>query len=148
MYKQRRYFLNRIVAIGVSAFIAPKILLANWPKTDFAITEFDQAIRQITGGREIVEGQVTLQMPAIAENGAQVRAEVQTDLPGVKAINLLVEKNPVPLTSRFLISEHSKPYAAVNLKIRETSKVIALVETDDKFYSATHKVQVTAGGCG
>ena len=126
----------------------PKTLLAVWPKQAFSITEFDEAIQRVTEGKEIIAKNVMLQAPTIAENGAQVRVEVQSDLTRVKSISLLVEKNPVILTSQFLIGPNNAPYVAVNLKIRETSKVLALVETDDKFYSATREVQVTAGGCG
>lgn len=147
MDTKRRYFLQTSAAAGAVGLFVPPTLFANWPQDDFAITEFEQAVQKITGGREVVEGSVDLQAPAIAENGAQVRVEVMTDLKDVQAINLLVEKNPVSLTSRFLIGPHNVPYAATNLKVRETSRILALVETSDKFYSASREVRVTAGGC-
>ncbi len=150
MRRTRREFLMSGAAAGAAPLLLSWLVpaLANWPKEEFTTTELQKALDQLLEGQTPIAGSVTLTAPAIAENGAQVRVSVQTDLPNVETISLLVEKNPVPLTSQFIISEHSKPNVAVNLKVRETSKIIALVKADGKFYSASSEVRVTAGGCG
>ncbi len=143
----RRNFLSRVVGwAAVSFFSLPAY--ADWPKAIFSITELDKTIADITGGAGISESDVELEVPRVAENGGQVRVGVKTSLDKVDMINILVEKNPVPLTSRFMFTEYNKPEVAVNVKVRETSDIIALVKADGKFYSARRKVQVTAGGCG
>lgn len=147
MGTQRRTFLVRGLSAGLAALLSPPLVFAKWSKEEFSITDLDKAITEITGGQEVSEKGVVLKVPKIAENGAQVRVSVETKLPNVEAINLLVEKNPVPLTSRFLFTGQSKPNIAVNLKVRETSDVIAVVKADGKFYRAVEKVRVTAGGC-
>lgn len=143
----RRFFLSRAFGWGVAGFFVP-LAYANWPKAIFSTSGLEEAISSITGGNSIVGSGVELEVPQIAENGAQVRVKVKTGLDEVETINVLVEKNPVPLTSQFMITEYNKPEIAVNVKVRETSNIIALVKADGKFYSATRKVQVTAGGCG
>ena len=143
----RREFLAGIAA-GFAAVLSPLAALANWPKQVFAITDLQKVMDELLDGQAVSERGVMLTVPAIAESGAQVRVKVQTSLPKVEMISLLVEKNPVPLTSQFVMSGSSKPDVQINLKVRETSKVIALVKADGKFYSAGSEVQVTAGGCG
>ena len=90
---------------------------------------------------------VMLTAPKIAENGGQVRVAVQATLDNVEWISLLVEKNPLPMTSQFLTLGRSEPYVETNLKVRETSNVIAVVKAGNQFYSASQEVRVTAGGC-
>lgn len=123
-------------------------MFAARPETVFGSDDLQKALDALLGGQNPTDKGVTLTVPKIAENGAQVRVSVETDLPGVETISLLVEKNPVPLTSQFVFSGQSKPSVAVNLKVRETSNIIALVKADGKFYRAVSEVRVTAGGCG
>ncbi len=40
------------------------------------------------------------------------------------------------------------PAVASRLKMAKTSKVVAVVESGGKLYSATKEVKVTVGGCG
>ena len=147
---ERRDFL----ILGIAASVAPLLPFglatnaAAWPKEVFTSTELQKTLEDLLQGRDPIEGKVSLTVPGIAENGAQVRVSVKTDLPDVETISLLVEKNPVPLTSQFIMNRYSKPAVAINLKVRETSRVIALVKADGKFYIAGSEVRVTAGGCG
>ena len=146
----RRQFLYKAAAAGVVAgLFAPLRALANWPGTLFSMSEFDGTLNELTQGRETHE-LAMLKVPRIAENGAQVRVSVDAAKVGgnVKKISLIVEKNPVPLTSQFVMHERSIPSIGINLKVRDTSRVVALVETDDGLYMDETEVQVTAGGCG
>ena len=143
----RRKFLVATAAAGVASLL-PTGALANWPKDIFTVPEFRKVLDSLLGKQKLIEDGVVLKVPEIAENGTQVRVAVQTDLQNVESISLLVEKNPIPLTSQFVMTEHSKPDIAVNLKVRETSRIIAVVKADGKFYSATDEVRVIAGGCG
>lgn len=144
----RRRFISRSLALLACSAFAP--LLASRPESAFALTDYEQSIAAIIGDGPIAtdEKNIRLKLPEIAENGAQVRVEVEVDLPKVESISLLVEKNPVPLTAQFVITENMMPYVAVNLKVRESSQLMALVSADGQFYSAAKSVRVTAGGCG
>lgn len=145
MNKNRRQFLHRSAA-ALAASLAPAALSANWPKEAFETTALQQALDIITGG-DVEQGAVTLKAPGIAEDGGAVRVEVETALDNVESITLLVEKNPVPLTSQFMLHGQSHAWIATNLKVRETSDVIALVKAGGRYYSDRRTVRVTAGGC-
>ena len=147
MNNYRRKFIEKSIAAGVASLLAPSLVLAKWPQDAFERTELEQALSALSQGRP-EDGDITLVAPKIAENGAQVRVEVQTKIDNVEWISILVDKNPVPLTSQFLMMGESEPYIATNIKVRETSNVIALVKADGKYYSTRQEVKVSAGGCG
>jgi sulfur-oxidizing protein SoxY len=93
---------------------------------------------------------VKLTMPAIAESGANVPAEVEVALPKgqVKAIHLFVDKNPTPHIFAFMPMK-AEPYYATRIRLAETSAVRAVVETQDgKLLLASASTRVTVGGCG
>ena len=120
-----------------------------WPQDAFRATHLDRAVAALFGRRKPQPSDdVLLGAPEIAENGAVVPVTVRTALSGVRSICLLVEKNPFPLAARYLIPGRQESYLASRLKLRETSSVIALVETDDRLLSASKVVKVTIGGCG
>lgn len=149
MQYDRRKFLVAGAAASVASLSLPGWVTAAsaWPGTVFSRTELEAALHDLLQGQAPVEGKVSLTVPSIAESGSQVRVSVNTDLSKVEVISLLVEKNPVPLTSQFIMAEASRPEIAVNLKVRGTSRIIALVKADGRFYSASREVRVTAGGC-
>ena len=140
----RRYFIGGMVALLSSSALAIR------PESAFTLSDYEKSIAELVGDRQARtdEESIQLKAPEIAENGAQVRVEVEVSLPNVESISLLVEKNPVPLTSQFVFSGDTIPYVSVNLKVRETSEIMALVKADGQFYSAVKSVRVTAGGCG
>ncbi len=94
--------------------------------------------------------QVKLNMPAIAESGANVPFEIEVNLPKgqVKAIHLFVDKNPSPYVVTVEVGE-ALPYYASRTRMAETSAVRAVVETKDgRFLLASSSTRVTVGGCG
>ncbi|MGQ9735338.1 MAG: thiosulfate oxidation carrier protein SoxY [Thermaceae bacterium] len=93
---------------------------------------------------------VKFTMPAIAESGANVPAEVEVNLPidQVKAIHLFADKNPTPhLVAVYLMGP--LPYYASRVRLSETTAVRAVVETaDGKLLLASASTRVAMGGCG
>ncbi len=93
---------------------------------------------------------VKLTMPAIAESGANVPAEVEVNLPAsqVKAIHLFADQNPTPhLVAVSLMG--ALPYYASRVRLAQTTAVRAVVETaDGKLLLASASTRVTVGGCG
>lgn len=147
MNNSRREFIEKSIAVGIASLLAPSLVFAKWPQSAFEQTDLEQAFAAISQG-DLKDGDIILVAPKIAENGAQVRVEVQANMDKVEWISILVDKNPVPLTSQFLMMSESEAYVATNIKVRETSNVIALVKADGKYYSTRREVKVTAGGCG
>jgi sulfur-oxidizing protein SoxY len=92
---------------------------------------------------------VHLTAPDIAENGAVVPLAASSTLPGVKAILMLVEKNPSALAAKFDVTDAVEPNFATRVKMGQTSDVYAVALTGDgKAYFTKKEVKVTLGGCG
>ena len=136
------------------------LLLASWwPQSLFAARaseeafgskSLDESIKGLVGDAEVIEDSehIHIKAPTISENGAVVPISVEVDMDNVDAISLLVEKNPLPLTSSYKFHKASDPYISTRIKMMGTSDVIALVTADGKHYKATELVKVTIGGCG
>ena len=90
---------------------------------------------------------IILRVPTLAENGGRVRVSVEANIPNPEWISLVVEKNPSPFTSWFVIREGAIPYVAVNLRFKESSKVTALVKSGDQYLKASEEVLVNSDGC-
>ena len=93
---------------------------------------------------------IRLNMPAIAESGANVPAEVEVNLPPgqVKAIHLFADKNPTPRLFSYMPMK-GLPYYATRIRLAETTAIRAVVETaDGKLLLASASTRVTVGGCG
>lgn len=92
---------------------------------------------------------VSLVAPEIAENGAVVSFSLASTLPGVKALLLLVERNPNALVAKFDVNEAIEPNFTLRAKMAESSNVYAVAITaDNKAWFTKKEVKVTLGGCG
>src|SRR5262245_36396273 len=86
---------------------AALVAAASWSRTSRASPESEvAAMGEITKWAHINKGRVTLNIPAIAENGLSVFTTVvaespMTDTDYVKAIHLFSEKNPLPRIASF-----------------------------------------------
>ncbi len=148
MPNRRMFVQSFAITIGFPSLI--NSLHANnssWPKNIFESEEFEHALHLETGSRSAIHGSIELIAPTIAENGVKVPIEVKTELNNVKFISIYVVENPKPYVSKFIIIPKIKSYANIHIKMRKTSEVVALIETNDNIYLAKKKVTVTAGGC-
>jgi sulfur-oxidizing protein SoxY len=121
---------------------------AKWPKDAFAQKSEADAIKSLYGKTPEASDKVNLDAPEIAENGAVVPISVSTTLPDVTSIAIVVSENPFPLAANYPIPPGTAPMVSNRLKMAKTSKVIALVASGDKVFSASKDVKVTVGGCG
>jgi sulfur-oxidizing protein SoxY len=121
---------------------------ALWPGDAFTQKTEADAIKALYGKAAEASDQVKLDAPEIAENGAVVPIAVSSALPNVTSISIMVSENPFPLAASYKIPPGTSAMVANRLKMAKTSKVVALVESDGKIYSATKEVKVTVGGCG
>jgi len=149
MKVSRRGALKRLLA-GSAIFLVPVSALAKWAEKAFNATKLDEAIKILWPDATLEKSdKVRLKAPEIAENGAVVPVTIASDLPNVKSMAIFVEKNPSPLTSKFDLFKDTKPEFSLRIRMGETSKVIAAVETTDgKVYYTEKEVKVTIGGCG
>jgi sulfur-oxidizing protein SoxY len=123
--------------------------LAEWNKTAFSAKSMDEALNAL--GVIVPENSATaiqLTVPEIAENGSVVPVTVNSTLPNVEQISILVDKNPNVLAANFMIPAGTAGMVTTRVKMGQTANVVALVKADGKFYRVAKEVKVTAGGCG
>jgi len=149
----RRSALKRTGALAATALAAgllrPADALADWNKGAFESKTVADALKNLKIGAAADSKDILIRAPDIAENGAVVPVEIQSNIPGTRAIAVLIEKNPFPYVGTFDFAAGTLPFVALRVKMGETSNVRIVVATaDGKFYAAVKEVKVTIGGCG
>jgi sulfur-oxidizing protein SoxY len=118
-------------------------------KTAFDAKSVPDAVKAFGASAPVESKEVTLTAPDIAENGAVVPMGVATSLANVKALLVLVEKNPSALVAKFDVSDAVEPSFSTRAKMGQTSDVYAVAITkDNKAFFTKKEVKVTLGGCG
>ena len=150
----RRLLLQGAGAVALSGFGAlaapPALAAANdkYPEQAFRQKADKDAIQALYGRPAEASDKVKLDAPEIAENGAVVPVSVATSLLDVTSISVLVPENPFTIAASYKIPEGTLPSVSCRIKMAKTSKVVAIVESAGKLYSASKDVKVTLGGCG
>jgi sulfur-oxidizing protein SoxY len=140
-----------LVGLGFGSFPFPAFANADakdWPADAFKQKSEADALKSLYGKSAEASDKVNLDAPEIAENGAVVPIAITSTLPNVTGIAILVLENPFTLAAAYKIPEGTQAAAASRLKMAKTTKVVAVVESGGKLYSATKEVKVTVGGCG
>lgn len=113
-----------------------------------------EAIARVVGTARVNPGKVTLDLPALVENGNAVPLSVKVDSPmtqsdHVKAIHVFTEKNPLPnVVSFFLGPRAGRASVATRIRLADTQTVIAICElSDGSFWSGSVDVVVTLAAC-
>jgi sulfur-oxidizing protein SoxY len=119
-----------------------------WPSDAFKQKSEADALKSLYGKTAESSDKVNLDAPEIAENGAVVPISVASTLPNVTSISILVLENPFILAASYTIPEGTDASVSNRLKMAKTTKVVAVVESGGRLYSATKEVKVTVGGCG
>lgn len=129
--------------------------LAALPRDVLATPELrDKVLGDLTQGRPIKDGRVTLTIPALAENGQSVYTTVavespMTEMDHVRKIHILSEKNPIS----HLLTWHLGPRAGIakistNIRLAASQEVTALVEmSDGSFWRDRKNIVVTVAAC-
>ena len=113
-----------------------------------------RVIRQVVGEAPVRKGKVTIDVPALVENGNTVALAIEVQSPMtaqdyVKAIHVFNEKNPQPN----VISAHLGPHAgrakiATRFRLADTQTIVAIAElSDGSYWSASADVIVTLAAC-
>jgi len=145
----RRYFIGGSLAIASLAAVPRALLAAVWPEKAFLSPEASQAMIDLLGTDQTTPSdKITMKAPEIAENGAVVPIKIKTTLENVASISIVVDKNPRPLAATIEILPGTLPEFSSRIKMRETSNVMVVVETDNGIYSTSKEIKVTIGGCG
>ncbi|QKQ25424.1 thiosulfate oxidation carrier protein SoxY [Candidatus Reidiella endopervernicosa] len=155
MNNQRRTFLKGSLAAGTvgvavgAGLLAPRAVMAAWPKAAFEANDFGAAISGVAGSSDAADsGDVKIKAPDIAENGAVVPITVSTSLPNVESITILSANNNTPLSASFNLSASAEGFVSTRIKMGKTSDVVAVVKSGGKLFKSSKNVKVTIGGCG
>jgi len=150
MEATRRTALRLLAGLGLYGISMPAFAdnVPGWPVDAFKAKTADEALVALYGKKFEMSDKVSIDGPDIAENGGVVPISVDTKLPNVTSISILVAENPNALSSSYKLSDATNPTVSCRLKMAKTTKVIAVVESDGKLYAASRDVKVTLGGCG
>jgi sulfur-oxidizing protein SoxY len=143
--------VGSLAGLGLGSFPFPAFADADpkqWPQDAFKQKNEADALKALYGKSAEASDKVSLDAPEIAENGAVVPVAITSSLPNVSGIAILVLENPFTLAAAYKIPEGTSASVASRLKMAKTSKIVAVVESGGKLYSATKEVKVTVGGCG
>ena len=112
------------------------------------------AIYKLTGNAPLRSGRVTLDLPALVENGNSVPLTVRVDSPmtaadHVKAIHVFVEKNPLPVAASFVLGPRcGRAEVSTRIRLADTQTVQVVCEmSDGTFWSGAAESVVTAVAC-
>jgi len=119
-----------------------------WNKAAFDTKSLNDAVKALGGSPPTESKDIVINSPDIAENGAVVPFTISSNLPKSESIAVLIEKNPNILAANFEIPPGTDPWVNTRVKMGQTSRVIALVKADGKYYYNAKEVKVTLGGCG
>lgn len=104
----------------------------------------------ITAGRTPQSGRVTLELPALAENGNSVPLKVSVEGPGrAVRLHLVSEENPRPVIASVSFGAHAgRPQLVTRIRLAGTQRVHAIAEFDDgSLWIDSRDVTVTLAAC-
>jgi len=128
--------------------LRPLAALAAWNKEAFGAKTAADALKSLGASNPAPSSEILIEAPQIAENGAVVPIEIQSNLAGTSSLIVLIDKNPLPLISRFSFLDGALPFVKLNVKMGETSEVRVLAQAGGRYYTAAKEIKVTIGGCG
>jgi sulfur-oxidizing protein SoxY len=124
------------------------------PAARATVSEMQEAIRKVTGGKPLNPGRVTLELPPLSENGNTVPLTVSiesamTPADHVRAIHVFTELNPQPEVVSFRLGPRAgRARVSTRIRLANTQTVTAIGElSDGSFWSATAAVVVTLAAC-
>jgi sulfur-oxidizing protein SoxY len=152
MNNRRRILLKgglAVSALGATALLAPRAVLAAWPDKAFRAKKLPEALNALAGTDQVTaSGDIKIKAPDIAENGAVVPITVSTDIDGIESISIVAVNNPSPLIASFNLGEGAIGFVSTRIKMGKSGDVVAVVKAGGKLFSAKKGVKVTIGGCG
>jgi sulfur-oxidizing protein SoxY len=162
----RRSFLRTCVVTGIGLLGANRLLggqtagsmrlpVAGPGDPEVPNEQVARILRDLFGDRPIQAGHITLDMPAVAEDGRIVPVIIESDLPMtadryVKAVHLIVDHNPDPHLAAFHLTPALGSVALqTRIKMKRTTWVRAILETSTgEVHAAYAHVNVSLNGCG
>ena len=138
-----------MVFFGLGEFFKPVIAFVQRNTGAFSAESETDAIASLFPGQQLVPSDaIQIEVHDLVENGAVVPITINTNLPAIDSISILVEKNPNPLIAKFNLGPECSGFIATRIKVAEPSDIVAIVESEGKLYTGHKFVEVVEGGCG
>lgn len=148
MNLHRRAFLSTAASLA-AILVLPKPFAA--AATDAEVAD---ALAAILDGREAEEGGIVIDVPNVAENGAQVPITVSVESPmsaedHVRAIHIVATRNPTPGVGSFHLSPRiARAEVTTRIRLAEEQEILVLAElSDGRVLKAAAEIAVSVGGC-
>ncbi len=151
---------RRSLAALVAALALPRRALAQpvvnpVPGIDARTINTPQgALQSILKGAEMRRGRVLLELPSVPDNGHSVPMTVRVDSPMSKAdhvrrIDLVSEKNPVPLMATFFLGPHmGRAEIESRVRLNGNQRVTAVAQlSDGSFWFDAADIAVNESAC-
>ena len=145
----RRILLRFLLAAsGAALLLRPLLAAAGWNATAFSATSEADALAALFPGAKIEPSDaIRIETHDLVENGAFAPIQIESSLPGVDLISIVVEKNPNPLIASFELGPRCRAFVATRIKVGEPSDVSAVVRSQGRLFSSRRFVKVVEGGC-
>jgi sulfur-oxidizing protein SoxY len=144
-----------LLGTGVVGRVEPLLAAPGPEDPEVPNEEVARILRERFGGRPIRRGHVSLDMPAVAEDGRVVPVMIESDLPMapdayVKGVHLIVDHNPDAHLAAFHLTPAIGSVAiTTRIKMKRTTWVRCIVETSGgELWADYARVLVTLNGCG
>lgn len=148
----RRQLLRMTSLLGFiaagSIFGSLNVFASEWKAKTFEAKNLEDALKELGVDKYTISNEVSVNSAEIAENGAVVPVSISSNIPNTEYMAILVEKNPSPLSIAFNIPEGTDASITTRVKMGGTSRVLAIVKADGKWFAASKEIKVTLGGCG
>jgi sulfur-oxidizing protein SoxY len=144
---RRRQFFTTGAIFSAYLSIWPSSLLAGWSGKNFQRCTIEQAFVSAFGAREPVRSdKITIVAPPVAADGSAVPVQVISSLKG-EEIYLFVEKNITPLVFKCTLKGNALPWFSLNVKMKESSALYAVVREGGDYFMTSVHVDVLAQAC-
>ena len=155
MQELRRTWLKGGSAMLLSPLLGSGLLLpqaaraADWNRPAFTARTINEALKAYGAPGTGEARDIQIVAPEISENGAKVDIEISSNLANTRSLAVFADKNPLPLCAALDFSGPALPYAKLQLKLAESTRIRVVAKTaDGKTHVAWREIKVTLGGCG
>lgn len=111
-------------------------------------------MREVFGDVVVKEGRVSLDIPALVENGSSVPLAITVDSPmtpddHVKAIHVFAPENPLPTVSRFdLGPRNGRAHVKTTIRLATSQDLHVVAQmSDGSLWRASAEIEVTTAAC-
>lgn len=136
-----------LLLLAAGGLMVPRQAWAAWNAQAFGARDLAAALAALGAQPQRADDAVQLIVPEVAADGAVVPVGVRSLLPRTESIAILIEHNPHPLAALFTLAPDTVAEVHTRVRMRETSRIHALVRADGRFHSSSREVGVTFSGC-